>query len=168
MNRARGSLILAWSAIVLGACSSMNNAPLKHLALAAVVVGTLAALPLVALERWIARQVQKQQQSVPGTAKGIAGDGHTDHQEFIVTRLREFLKEANEVSILPGVAFSWTEGLERMGRYEQFEKQVKNFLALHLGQADVERFREKKALALEEIIKEVLDGQRPKISEEPH
>ena len=57
VNAARLLLTAAWVIAVLGVCGSMQNAPAKHLAIAAAVVGLPLFAALFALERWMSRTV---------------------------------------------------------------------------------------------------------------
>lgn len=57
VNAARLLLTAAWVIAVLGVCGSMQNAPAKHLAIAAAVVGLPLFAALLALERWMSRTV---------------------------------------------------------------------------------------------------------------
>lgn len=53
VNIARLLLFTAWLVAVIGVCGSMENAPARHLALAATVTGIPLGLSLIVLERWI-------------------------------------------------------------------------------------------------------------------
>lgn len=55
VNVARLCLFAAWAIAVVGVCGSMENAPARHLAIAATVTGIPLGLGFVALERWITK-----------------------------------------------------------------------------------------------------------------
>jgi hypothetical protein len=57
VNVARLLLVGAWAVAVLGVCGSLQNAPAKHLLIAAVATGIPVGIGLIVLERWITRKV---------------------------------------------------------------------------------------------------------------
>jgi hypothetical protein len=59
VNLARASLISAWFAAVFYVCSSMSNAPWRHLGIAAFSIGVPAAVALIFVDRWIVRALKK-------------------------------------------------------------------------------------------------------------
>jgi hypothetical protein len=67
---ARTLLVIAWIVAVGFASASLNEAPLKHRAIAAAFVGIPFGVALILIERWITRKVRSEENKPPITQTG--------------------------------------------------------------------------------------------------
>jgi hypothetical protein len=80
VNVARILLVTAWAVAVLGVCSSMQNAPAKHLAIAALITGAPVGLALISLERWITKHGGPKPKLI-GHIICLESDPHLDRKD---------------------------------------------------------------------------------------
>jgi hypothetical protein len=78
---------------------------------------------------------------------------------FLIGRLNDFVKEAQQIESKP-----W---LEQWGEMFSFRGRVEHFLSLHLSDEHVEQFKARRTYALEEMIKELIDGAATPALREP-
>jgi hypothetical protein len=127
---ARLCLFAAWVIAVIGVCGSLQNAPSKHLVIAAVATGAPLGLALIGLERWISRKASSEPTKPKLKGEIICADinpnltakfSDTVYDCFLIVTLKVHGENA-----VPTMVSRWEldllwEGIEHPGTRENLE-----------------------------------------------
>lgn len=91
-------------------------------------------------------------------ARFSADDKDARKREYIIDGLRALIRDGVEAQKAIGLGYSKLENWGRLAHAEGFGPRAEHFLRQYLGESYVQRFKEKRLEALEEIVKELLDS----------
>lgn len=102
--------------------------------------------------------VKKHAAVLAARARFNADDKDARKREYIIEGLRELIRDGVEAQKAIGLGYSKLENWGRIAHAQGFQPRAEHFLRQHLGESYVQRFKEKRLEALEEMIKELLDS----------
>jgi hypothetical protein len=119
-------------------------------------VAFVTGVAVIVANIWFVRKVE---QNLNGKIRSDNGSARPEREAFIIRQLEALINEERQISQARGGSFTLGAGLAKFNEIFTFRRKVEHFLVLHLSPEHVSQFQQKGVYALQEMIKELIEGE---------